>query len=192
MIAEVGASPGTGAAQQYAGTMAGLWSGLQTTLHGLETLAADARRLDEDVVDALRLLQYRLHWSSEALAGVEPPAGARAPHEELAESLTEARDVTGEIAEAIELHGHDGARDLLLEWRGALFRVRLARMRLTDHPSPVPAAEPAVDFTKSAAAATALTFLGVAGFVAGAVLIVWPLWAAGLALVAGGFLIHRP
>jgi hypothetical protein len=170
--------------------MAGLWSGLQTTLHGLEALAADARRLDEDSVDALRLLQYRLHWSSEALAGVEPPAGARELHEELAESLAEARDFTGEIAEAIELHGRGGARELLFEWRGALFRVRLARMRLMGRPLVV--AEAADGFPAAAAIATAFTFLGVAAFAAGAVLIVWPLWAAGLALVAGGFLVHRP
>ena len=51
--------------------------------------------------------------------------------------------------------------------------------------------EPAV-FPAAAAAATALTFLGVAAFVAGAVLILWPLWAVGLGLVAGGYLAYRP
>ena len=68
---------GTSAARQYAGTVAGLWSGLSRTLHGLESLAADPHRLDADAARALRALQYRLHWSSEVLAGVEPPAGAR-------------------------------------------------------------------------------------------------------------------
>jgi hypothetical protein len=185
----VGPSPGTGAARQYAGTMAGLWSGLASTLHGLEALAADSRRLDEETVDALRLLQYRLHWSSEALAGVEPPAGAREWHEELADALVEARDATGDVAEAIDLRGREGANELLLEWRGSLFRVRLARMRLTSRP--FTPSEPD-RFPASAAAATALTFLGVAAFVAGAVLILWPLWAAGLGLVAGGYLAYRP
>ena len=135
--------------------MAGFWSGLASTLHGLEALAADSRRLDEETVDALRLLQYRLHWSSEALAGVEPPAGAREGHEELADALAEARDATGDIAEAIDLRGREGADELLLEWRGALFRVRLARMRLTTR---APAASPPAEFSGAAAAATALTF----------------------------------
>jgi hypothetical protein len=170
--------------------MAGFWSGLSSTLHGLELLAADSRRLDTDTVDALRLLQYRLHWSSEALAGVEPPAGARDRHEELADALAEARDATGDMAEAIDLRGREGANELLLEWRGSLFRVRLARMRLTSR-EPAATSKPA-RFPAAAAAATALTFLGVGAFVAGAVLILWPLWAAGLGLVAGGYLAYRP
>jgi len=169
--------------------MAGFWSGLASTLHGLEALAADSRRLDDETVDALRLLQYRLHWSSEALAGVEPPAGARELHEELADALAEARDATGDIAEAIDVRGREGVDALLLEWRGSLFRVRLARMRLTGQP---PAASEPAAFPAAAAAATALTVLGVTAFVAGAVLILWPLWAVGLGLVAGGYLAYRP
>jgi hypothetical protein len=169
--------------------MAGFWSGLSSTLHGLEALAADAHHLDESAVGQLRLLQYRLHWSSEALAGVEPPVGAWERHEEFADALAEARDATGDIAEAIDLRGRAGAHELLFEWRGSLFRVRLARMRLTSRP--VAAAPPAA-FPKAAAAATALTFLGVGAFVAGAVLILWPLWAVGLALVAAGYLAYRP
>jgi hypothetical protein len=190
MIARVGPSPGTGAARQYAGTMAGFWSGLSTTLRGLESIASDSRRLDVGAVEALRLLQYRLHWSSEALAGVEPPPGARERHQELADALTYARDATGEIAEAIEFDGRDGARNLLLEWRGALFRVRLARMRLTVQPPADPPAAPGGML--AAALATGATVLGAAAFVAGAVLVLWPVWAAGLALVAGGALVYRP
>jgi hypothetical protein len=170
--------------------MAGFWSGLSATLRRLEVLAADGRRLDEDAVEALRLLQYRLHWSSEALAGVEPPPGARERHEELADALLEAREATGEVAEAIELGGPSAAGDLLFEWRGALFRVRLARIRLT--PAPVDVLAPAARFPTAPAAATALTFVGVAAFAGGAVLILWPLWAAGLALVACGVLVYRP
>ena len=170
--------------------MAGFWSGLSSTLHGLEVLAADSRRLDDDAVDALRLFQYRLHWSGEALAGVKPPAGAREQHEELADALAEARDSTGDVAEALDLRGRDAVDELLFEWRGALFSVRLARMRLTNAAFAPP--EPEAEFPRSAAAATALTFLGAGAFVAGAVLIMWPLWAIGLALVAGGFLSYRP
>jgi hypothetical protein len=169
--------------------MAGLWSGLASTLHGLEALAADSRRLDRDTVDVLRLLQYRLHWSSEALAGVEPPAGARERHEELADALAEARDATGDIAEAIDLRGREGVCEQLHEWRGSLFRVRLARMRLT---TPSPAGPAPALVPRGAAAAAALTFLGVGAFVTGAVLIFWPLWAVGLALVAAGCLAYRP
>ena len=169
--------------------MAGFWSRLSSTLRALESLAADSRRLDVDILDALRALQYRLHWSSELLAGVEPPPSGRAGHQELADALVDARDATGEIVEAIETGGHEAASGLLLEWRGALFRVRLARMRLTI--SSVPASDPPAELA-AGAAATALTFLGVAAFVAGAVLLLWPVWAIGLALVAGGLLVYRP
>jgi hypothetical protein len=169
--------------------MAGFWSGLSGTLRGLETLAADSRRLDEDAVDQLRILQYRLHWSSELLAGVEPPPGARRAHEELAEALVDARDATGEMADAVEL-GSSAVATLLLEWRGALFRLRLARMRLGTCPAP---REAKVEgFPYLAAAATLLTVAGVTAFTLGAVLLLWPVWAIGLALVAGGYLIYRP
>src|SRR5581483_6646310 len=130
MIALLRPSPGTSAAREYAGTMAGFWSGLSATLRGLETLAGDAPRLDESAAEQLRGLQYRLHWSSELLAGVEPPPGARGAHDELADALLDARDATGEIADALET-GDRAASAAVLEWRGALFRVRLARMRLT-------------------------------------------------------------
>ena len=167
--------------------MAGFWSGLASTLRGLEALAADSRRLDEDSVDALRLFQYRLHWATEALAGVVPPAGTRELHDELADALVGAREWTGDIAAALERYGRGGADELLLGWRGALFRVRLARMRLAG-PSTDASAE---TFSRSAALATAFTVLGVAAFTAGAMIVAWPLWAAGLALVAGGTLLYR-
>jgi hypothetical protein len=170
--------------------MAGFWSGLSGTLRALESLASDSRRLDDDAVEQLRSLQYRLHWSSELLAGVEPPAGARDAHVELADALVDARDATGEIADALDV-GSSAAGAILLEWRGALFRVRLARMRLV--PRPTLRREPPRDgFPVLAAAATALTIAGVAAFTLGAVLVLWPVWAVGLALVAGGYLIYRP
>lgn len=168
--------------------MAGFWSGLSRTLRRLELLAGDSRRLDRDAIAELRSLQYRLHWSSELLAGVEPPPGARDAHDELAEALVDARDATGEFADATETG--DGSGALLLQWRGALFRVRLARMRVAARPPRVPA--PAPGFPYSAAAATALTVAGVAAFTAGAVLVIWPVWALGLVLVAAGYLSYRP
>ena len=170
--------------------MAGLWSGLSSTLRGLEALAADSRRLDEDAVEHLRALQYRLHWSSELLAGVEPPSGAREAHLELADALIGARDSTGEMAGALDAGG-GAVETTLLEWRGALFRVRLARMQLA--PRPVLYREPAPEgFPLLAAIATTLTIAGVAAFALGAVMVLWPVWALGLGLVAGGYLVYRP
>ncbi len=179
---------GTSAARQYAGTMAGFWSGLSGTLRALDAIAADSQRLDEDAIGPLRTLQYRLHRSSELLEGVHPPAGARGAHDELREALVDARDATADMVEAIDVGGPDLARELLFEWRGALFRVQLARMRLGVKPEPAPVQPPQA---YSAAAASGLAVLGAVAFVAGAALILWPLWAAGLALVAGGLLVQR-
>jgi hypothetical protein len=44
----------------------------------------------------------------------------------------------------------------------------------------------------TAIAASVLVLVGALLFTAGAVLAAWPLWAAGLALFAGGFLFARP
>lgn len=178
-------------ARAYAGTMAGFWSGLSRTLRALDTIAADPVRLDEDSLGALRTLQYRLHRSGELLDGVEPPAGSRRAHDELRDSLIDARDATAEMVDAIELGGSEAAEELIFEWRGALFRVRLARMRLDDRPEPEPAPDGQAR-PYAAALATCLSVLGAIAFVSGAVLVLWPLWAAGLALVAGAVLAHRP
>jgi hypothetical protein len=188
MIDPLRQSTGTRAARGYAGTMAGFWSGLSRTLRALDAIAADENRLDETAVGPLRTLQYRLHWSSELLDGVRPPAGARDAHDELRDSLEDAREATAEMVETIETGGQAATAGHLFEWRGALFRVRLARMRLDVQPEPEPVAgRPPY----RAAAATGLALFGAAAFLAGAVLIVWPLWAAGIALVAGALLVQR-
>jgi hypothetical protein len=188
MIARLRQTTGTSASRSYAGTMAGFWSGLSGTLGALEAIAADGNRLDEDAIVPLRTLQYRLHWSSELLDGVQPPPGAQGAHEELRDSLVDARDATAEVIGALELGGGSAAAEHLFEWRGALFRVRLARLRLTVKPEPK--LEPA-HTPYAAAAATGLAVLGAITFVAGAALIFWPLWAAGLGLVAGALLVQR-
>jgi hypothetical protein len=188
MIDPLRQSTDTRAARGYAGTMAGFWSGLSGTLRALDAIAVDGSRLDESALGPLRTLQYRLHWSSELLDGVRPPAGARDAHDELRASLADARDATAEMVETIEIGGNDAASELIFEWRGALFRVRLARMRLGVQPEPKP---PPGKPHYRAAAATGLAVLGAAAFLAGAVLIVWPLWAAGIALVAGALLVQR-
>lgn len=182
-------STGISEARDYAGTMAGFWIGLQGTLRALDTIAGDSQRVDDRAIATLRSLQYRLHYAGELLAGVEPPAGARQAHVELASALVDARDATAEIVEALQTDGREAAAELLFEWRGALFRVRLARHRLGTRPQPTP---PPAEAPYSAAAASLLALLGAVAFVAGAALVLWPIWAAGLALVAGGLLVHRP
>ena len=169
--------------------MAGFWSGLSGTLRALDSIAGDSHRLD-GAESTLRALQYRLHWSSELLAGVSPPDEARAAHAELADALVDARDATGEVAEALELAGPDTAADLLFEWRGALFRVRLARLRLGAKPEPDQTSTEEPPY--SAGAASLLALFGAVAFVTGAALVFWPIWAAGIALVAGCLLVHRP
>jgi len=42
-----------------------------------------------------------------------------------------------------------------------------------------------------ALAATLLVLVGAVSFAGGALLSLWPLWALGLVLVAGGFLVYR-
>jgi hypothetical protein len=90
---------------------------------------------------------------------------------------------------------------LLLEWRGALFRVRLARLRALERSRAAveertsPAARPRERHDRTAISAVVATILNHGGaflFTAGAVLVAWPVWAAGLALFAGGFVLYRP
>ena len=133
---------GSGSPRAYAAAMAGLWIDLRLTLSRLDTLAADPDELLE-AADALPSLQYELHSAGELVAGLEPPPETERLHEELADALAEARDLTAEIAEALEQGGADGAAPLLWEWRGSLFRVRFARLRL-ERPRKAPAAPAAV------------------------------------------------
>src|SRR5437762_2490057 len=93
---------------------------------------------DERVLDTLKQLQYRLHVASEDAYGISPPTGVEPVHAELAAALAGARDATAELVEALEEDGLDAALFYLHEWRGALFRVRLARLRLTVPAPPAP------------------------------------------------------
>jgi hypothetical protein len=185
---------GTGERQGYANALAGLWTGLSRTLSRLEDIASDPadRLADDDVVDALPRHQYVLHSASELALGLEPPPGAETAHAELAAALADARDATAELIEAVDAGGPAAAQPLILEWRGALFRVGPARRRLGAPAPPRPPSAPRVPPPRAAAAATALVLLGVAAFTIGAMLSLWPLWVGGLTFVAGGFLVHRP
>ena len=178
--------------EQYATALDGLWSDLTGALSRLERIAAEPDELDEDTLEVLPVLQYSLHRAGESIHGLAPLPATADAHRELAAALEDARDVTGDVACLLEADDSDGAAELVHEWRGALFRVRLARRRLIRTP-PTPARvvdEPRR--TALAAGALALLAAGTAAFLAGAVLVIWPLWAAGLGLVATSLLVFRP
>jgi len=189
-------APRTGTGERYATQMGELWSGLARTLSQLEQIAGDPELLGEDdLIDALRRLQYRLHAASEHAYGLVPPAGAETAHAELAASLAGARDATAEVAEAAEEAGGDAAALLVHEWRGALFRVRLARLRLAGPPKR-PTAAVVADVPRAPVAAPLAAFLlalgGALAFVVGATVGPWPLWVAGILAVCGSVLAYRP
>jgi hypothetical protein len=190
--------PGVASGQRegYVAALTGLWRRLSWALTELESIASDPSELfdEEAVLERLPPLQYALHAASELVLGLRPPAGAEAAHAELADALAGARDATAEVAEVLELGGAGVAETLMPEWRGALFRVRLARLRVAT-PKPLPA-EPAVAPESpghgDALAATVLAVSGAGVFAAGATLGLWPVWALGLALFASGVLVYSP
>jgi hypothetical protein len=175
---------GTGERQGYATAMAGLLGGLSRTLGQLEQLAADPDRnlADEDVLAVFPGLQYTLHAASETAAGIDPPADAEASHAELAAALADARDATAEIADAAATGGAEAAWPLVYEWRGALFRVRLARTRLAPAPVATLHREPR---SRRRLVVGSLAAGGALLLVVGAFLTDWPLAASGFAFVAG-------
>ena len=184
-----------GTAQRYATQVGRLWSGLTGTLTTLEAYAGEPARLDEDeALSALRGLQYRLHAACERAYGLAPPPGTEQIHAELAAALEGARDATGETADALEDDGPDAAQLLVHEWRGALFRVRLARLRLSEPRRRVAADMPAEHRHQRRAAliAVVLAIGGAAVFTTGASLGRWPVWAGGIAVVCASFLAYRP
>jgi hypothetical protein len=184
----------TGTGERYAVAMGELWFGLARTLTRLDGIAGAPAQLEEQTAaDALRRLQYALHLASEHVYGLSPPPDEATAHAELCDALECARDATAEIAQAASLWGAEGIQPLLYEWRGALFRVRLARVRLAAAPSPSPD-EPAVDQAGIAAPLVAflLALIGAVAFVAGATLGVWPVWALGMLAVGGSVFTYRP
>lgn len=184
----------TGIGERYAVQMGELWTGLARTLSRLDLVAGEPERLDDEGAGAsLRRLQYALHVSSEVAFGLEPPPGAATAHAELAASLAGARDATAEVAEAVSLWGAVGAEPLLHEWRGALFRVRLARLRLAEPQRPAaPEPEPEAGGLAWPLVAFLLALCGAVAFVGGATLGLWPLWASGMLAVCGSVLAYRP
>ena len=187
-------APETRTAERYASAMGELWTGLARTLRRLDVAAADPELLDEQGAErSLRRLQYALHLASEHAYGLDPPAGSESAHAELADALACARDATAEVAEAVAAWGGEGVRPLLHEWRGALFRVRLARMRLAAPQPPAQHEEEPLDTDlRRPLAAFTLALTGAVAFVAGATLGLWPVWAAGLVAVCGSVVAYRP
>ena len=193
-----------GEGQAYAVAVASLWERIGSVLVRLERIADSPPEIVEsDLLDELPGLQYRLHAGAELAVGIDAPPGAAAAHADLVAALAEARDATAEIAGALESGDTELVQSLLPEWRGSLFRVRLARLRALERPvaqgrtdvsaQPRRRQPRAPERTSlSAIAATILVLGGALLFTAGAVLVAWPLWAAGLALFAGGFILYRP
>jgi len=186
--------PHTGTDEGYSVALGDLGSGLARTLARLEGAAAEPERLmGDDALQSLRRLQYALHLGVEHAYGLEPPQEAASAHAELADALSSARDATAAVAEAVSVWGADGAGAVLHEWRGALFRVRLARMRLATPPLPAPITDdPPERDLRGPVIAFVLALAGALAFVTGATLQVWPLWVAGLAAVCGSVLAYRP
>jgi len=183
--------------ERYATAMGELWAGLTRTLSRLDALALEPDVLDdEQAVASLRRLQYRLHLASEHAYGLRPPHGAAEAHADLAASLALARDATAEVVEAATDGGLVAVEPLLYEWRGVLFSVRLARLRLAGAPRSAgpasPPESPAPGSVLRPLAAVLLVAAGAATVVVGARLGLWPVWAAGLVATALSPLVHRP
>ena len=195
----------SGDRHDYGSAVGALWQPLGRTLMRLEHIAeAPLDQVSDDVLDELPGLQYSLHAAAEMAVGIEPPVPAAGVHSELVSALAQARDATAEIALALRARDEELVERLLPEWRGTLFRVRLGRLRALERHAvarageeqrmrPIPAGnEPRPGRGATAIAASVLVLVGALLFTAGAVLAAWPLWAAGLALFAGGFLFARP
>jgi hypothetical protein len=192
-----------GERQAYTAAVTDLWERVGTALIRLERVAdSTSEELVEEHAEELPGLQYALHSGAELAVGIDAPDLAATLHAELVAALAEARDATAEVSYALESGDPESVEPLLLEWRGALFRVRLARLRALErsratigerHAGVAARRRDRTDRTAvSAIVATILILGGAFLFTAGAVLVAWPIWAAGLALFAGGFILYRP
>lgn len=178
----------------YANELDGLWADLRRTLHRLDEIASrpEDELLDGEAPDELARLRYKLHLAGERAYGIEAPRGDEPSLLELADALAEARDATADVADAVEEGGAEAVQELVPEWRGALFRVRLARLRLDGRrPPQLPRLDPEPRLA-APLAGLLLTVSGASLFVLGATLQAWPLWLGGLLAVLAGLLVYRP
>lgn len=176
----------------YAAAMAGIWLDVRCTLSRLDALAAEPDYVD---YEDLPPLQYELHNAGEVLAGLHPPDDALELHDELADALLDARDATADVSEAIAAGGYEAAAPLVWEWRGALFRVRYAQLRLEPvrtgrRPPPAAVLQPPAR-TPSAAAAGVVA-LGSLLVLAAALLGLWLLVGVTLAGTIAASVLLRP
>ena len=186
-------APEAQAKDRYASQVGELWSGLAGTLVRLEALAGSCERLgDDEGLEELRLLQYRLHAASEDAVGLSPPVAAESFHGELASALADARDATGELVEAVELEGPSAVEPRIYEWRGALFRVRLARLRLGGQEDPEPSEDDAPAGVAAPLAALGLSLGGTVAFLVGATAGPWSLWMCGALALCASLVVYRP
>jgi hypothetical protein len=191
-----------GERQAYTAAVTDLWERVGTALTRLERVAdSSSEELVDEHAEELPGLQYALHAGAELAVGIDAPVTAATLHADLVAALAEARDATADVSFALEYGDPEAVEPLLLEWRGALFRVRLARLRALERSRAAveertsPAARPRERHDRTAISAVVATILILGGaflFTAGAVLVAWPVWAAGLALFAGGFVLYRP
>jgi len=195
MIGRLSQSTGTGGRTAYATALGGLWPGLSGTLTRLEALGGrrDAPLLDEETIGLLPTLQYSLHAASELVHGIDPPEGAESVHAELGSALAEARDSTAELVEAFEQGGTEAGERFVYEWRGTLFQVRLAWLRLSTTPEAHEAVAAADEGRRRSTAAlgTVAALGGAIALAAGAGFALWPVWGLGLALVAVALFAQR-
>jgi len=187
---------GSGERRCSASELDGLWSDLRRTLVRLEAIAGGpAEELDsDDAAEELARLRYALHVAGERAYGLVEAEGPGTELEELADALAEARDATAEVADSVELGDGEATAELVPEWRGALFRVRLARLRLDRR---APAARRARDDEPEPGLlgpllSLVLTVIGASLVVLGAAVGAWPVWSAGVAAVVAGVLCWRP
>jgi len=178
--------------ERYETQVGALWSGLSLTLARLEAVAGTPERLEEDhVAELLKGLQYRLHLAAESVVGLSPPADSEDAHGELSAALEGARDATAEVIAALEEAGLRTVELIVHEWRGALFRVRLAQLRLTGGRRDIPRLQPLPVF-RAPLTAFVLTAGGAAAFAYGAAVGPWPIWVLGMIAVCASLLGYRP
>jgi hypothetical protein len=177
--------------EHYASALDGVWTDLSAALGRLERMAADPDELDEDTLETLPVLQYSLHRAGESVLGIAPPPQTSRAHRELAVALEDARDITGDVAASLEADEPDAATELVHEWRAALFRVRLARRRVSRVAPQLVIGPDTSHVERRALASLGAVVIGTTLFTIGAVLAFWPIWAIGLGFVAAASLIYR-
>ncbi len=178
---------GSRATQTYASALEHVRRDLRPALHALDELAADPWSLAAHA-DELPALQYALHVAAERALDLPQATDAEDERAELGAALALAREETAYVAAALA-ESSECAAALVWEWRVALFGVRLALRRADGTGA---GAEP-LDELRPAYLPVILLALAVAGVLGGALADLWPLWAAGFALVAASAVAsHRP